>query len=72
VSLLNTVAASATTGYLAAHHGGQGVVAAAAVHGYTTAFGISAALLAGAAAVSLLMLRAQRGDLPNELEVVPA
>ena len=72
VSLLNTVAASATTTYLASHHGSQSVVAAAAVHGYTTAFAISAALLGGAAVVSALMLRADRSDLPNELEVVPA
>jgi EmrB/QacA subfamily drug resistance transporter len=72
VSLLNTVAASATTGYLAAHHGGASVMAAAAVHGYTTAFAISAALLAGAAAVALLLLRAQQSDLAGELEVVAA
>ena len=73
VSLLNTVAASATTGYLAAHHGGgRPVLAAAAVHGYTTAFSISALLLAGAAAVALILLRAERDDLPGELEVIPA
>ena len=72
VSLLNTVAASATTGYLASHHGGRSVVAAAAVHGYTTAFAISALLLGGAAVVASLLLRADRSDLPSELEVVPA
>lgn len=71
VALLNTVAASATTGYLATHHGGRSVFAAAAVHGYTTAFTISAVLLAGAAAVALLLLRAERDDLPADLEVVP-
>ena len=72
VALLNTVAASATSGYLVSHHGGQSLFAAAAVHGYTTAFGISAALLAGAAAVSVLLLRAQQSDLPNELDLIPA
>lgn len=82
VSLLNTVAASATTGYLASHHGvGRSVVAAAAVHGYTTAFSISALLLAGAAAVAVILLRSNQdrdrdrdgGELPDELvEVVPA
>ena len=71
VALLNTVAASATTGYLASHHGGRSVFAAAAVHGYTTAFTISAGLLLGAAAVALLVLRAQRDDLPTDLDVVP-
>ena len=72
VSLLNTVAASATTGYLASHHGGSSVLAAAAVHGYTTAFSISAALLGVAALVALVVLRAGRSDLPNELAMVPA
>ncbi len=71
-ALLNTVAASATGGYLASHHGGPSVVVAAAVHGYTTAFSISAVLLAGAAGVALLLLRAQQSDLPNQLEVVAA
>ena len=72
VSLLNTVAASATTGYLGSHGGGgRALLAAAAVHGYTTAFSISAALLAGAAAVALLMLKAGRSDLPSELGVLP-
>ena len=81
VSLLNTVAASATTGYLASHHGGRSVVAAAAVHGYTTAFSISALLLAGAAAVAIILLRGQPQDrsddldeltVPDDLEVVAA
>ena len=67
VSLLNTLAASATTGYLASHHGAgasaRAVAAAAAVHGYTTAFAISGALLLGAAVVATLMLRADRSDL---------
>jgi EmrB/QacA subfamily drug resistance transporter len=72
VSLLSTVAASATSGYLTSHPGGASVAAAAAVHGYTTAFAISAALLGAAAVVAALVLRAQRSDLPAELEVVPA
>jgi EmrB/QacA subfamily drug resistance transporter len=72
VSLLNTVAASATTGYLAAHHGGRSVIAAAAVHGYTTAFSISALLLASAAAVALILLRAEPHDIPNQLDLIPA
>jgi len=76
VSLLNTVAASATTGYLASHHGGRSVLAAAAVHGYTTAFSISALLLAGAAAVALILLRPERDYVPdevdNELDVLAA
>lgn len=77
VSLLNTVAASATSGYLASRGGTHGasraLISAATVHGYTTAFTISGVLLAGAAVVSLLLLRADRTDLvdlPVELDVV--
>jgi EmrB/QacA subfamily drug resistance transporter len=75
VSLLNTVAASATTGYLASrggHTASRAVAAAATVHGYTTAFAISGVMLAGAAIVSLLLLRADRSDLAPELEMVAA
>ena len=72
VALLSTVAASATTGYLASHHGVHSAFAAATVHGYTTAFAISGVLLAGAAVVSLLLLRADRNDLPSQAELVTA
>ncbi len=74
VALLNTIAASATAGYLSAHAGGAEVAASAAVHGYTTAFTVSAVLLGAAALVCLLMLRATRHDLAPEMElaVVPA
>ena len=72
VALLNTVAASVTTGYLRDHHGGASVAATAAVHGYTTAFSVSAALLATAAVACLLLLRASGRDLSTELEVAPA
>ena len=71
MSLLNTVAASATTRYLVSHRGGR-ALAAAAVHGYTTAFSISAALLAAAAVVALALLRAGRSDVPDDLGVLPA
>ncbi len=64
VALLNTVAASATSGYLAGH--GPAAVRAAAVHGYTTAFLVSCALLATASAACLLLLRAGRHDVPAE------
>jgi EmrB/QacA subfamily drug resistance transporter len=57
VSLLNTVAASATTSYLVGRTPSAAVRAAALVHGYTTAFTISATLLAIAATVSFLLLR---------------
>jgi hypothetical protein len=53
-ALLNTIAASATAAYVAAHRFTP--VAHALVHGYAVAAGVAAAiLLAAAAAVSLLL-----------------
>jgi predicted MFS family arabinose efflux permease len=72
VSLLNTLAASATSSYLADHAGRAAAQAAAVVHGYTTAFAVSAGLLGLGAVISLVMLRAGRADLPAELEVMAA
>ena len=71
VSLLNTVAASATASYLKGHATGAGSAAvktAAAVHGYTTAFTVSAGLLGAAAILALLMVRATHADLPAEAD----
>jgi EmrB/QacA subfamily drug resistance transporter len=72
VAFLNTVAAAATTNYLAAHHGGGSVAAAAAVHGYTIGFSISAGLLGGAAVLALLLLRAQRSDVSQDMALAMA
>jgi EmrB/QacA subfamily drug resistance transporter len=72
VSLLNTVAATATTTYLSSHAGGATIRAAALVHGYTTAFAASAGLLGAAALAGLLLLRATRDDVSSDLELVPA
>lgn len=71
VSLLNTLAASATTAYLSTHHGGASVRAAGAVHGYTTAFTTSAALMGAAALICLLLLRAGRSPVPSGMDLVP-
>jgi hypothetical protein len=59
-ALLNTVAASAATTYLAGHVTSVAAVQSAAVHGYTTAFTVSAVLLAGAAVVAGVLIRASR------------
>jgi hypothetical protein len=59
-ALLNTVAASAATTYLAGHVKSVVGVQSAAVHGYTTAFTVSAVLLAGAAVVAGVLIRASR------------
>ena len=56
-ALLNTVAASATASYLVAHGHSAPVVAAGLVHGYTTAFVVSAALLAAAVIATVTLLR---------------
>jgi len=62
-ALLNTIAASATASYVAAHGSGVAARAASFVHGYTTAFTVSAALLAAAAVASLVLVRAGRDDI---------
>jgi EmrB/QacA subfamily drug resistance transporter len=56
ISVLSTIAASATTSYLAAHHTGPLAPAIAATRGYTLAFAISAALLGLGAILAILML----------------
>jgi len=67
-ALLNTVAATAATTYIAGHIKSAAVVQSAAVHGYTTAFTVSAVLLAGAAVVAGLLVRASRHQAgPDEL-----
>jgi EmrB/QacA subfamily drug resistance transporter len=65
-ALLNTVAASAASTYLAGHAKSIVGVQDAAVHGYTTAFTVSAVLLAGAAVVAGVLVRASRHELPAE------
>ena len=69
IALLNTVAATAAAGYLAGHFGSAGAIRTAAVHGYTTAFTLSAVLLAFAAVVAGILIRASRHDVRVEPEV---
>jgi EmrB/QacA subfamily drug resistance transporter len=59
-ALLNTLAATAATSYLASHTRSAVAAQTAAVHGYTTAFTVSAVLLAAAALVAGLLVRASR------------
>jgi MFS family permease len=66
-ALTNTIATTATVGYLAAHGTSEAAVAAGAVHGYTTAFAFSAfvLVLAGIAAFTLVRhVRAPDPDVP--------
>jgi EmrB/QacA subfamily drug resistance transporter len=57
---LSTLALTATATYLAAHHAGALAPAAAAVHGYTVAFWVSAALFGVGALVAVLLLPPRR------------
>jgi EmrB/QacA subfamily drug resistance transporter len=59
-ALLNTLAATAATTYLATHARSAVAAQTAAVHGYTTAFTVSAVLLAAAAVVAGVLVRASR------------
>jgi EmrB/QacA subfamily drug resistance transporter len=56
-ALTNTVAATATTAFIAAHGHSKAIRAIAAVHGYTTAFTLSAAVLALAAISAFVLVR---------------
>jgi EmrB/QacA subfamily drug resistance transporter len=56
-SLLSTLYASAVSGYITDHVAGHTVAAAAQVHGYTTAFWWSAAILGAGSILSALLFR---------------
>jgi hypothetical protein len=75
-AMLNTIAASATASFIAAHHTASHLAQEAPVHGYTTGFAISAGLVLAAAVASALLVRAGRpGSETDEAtleEVVPA
>lgn len=60
VALLNTLAASATTSYVAAH--GVASAAQGAVHGYVVAFVWGAALLAASFVAAVVFIRAGRDE----------
>jgi len=63
-ALLNTVAASATATYIAAHHASTTFTSLGNVHGYTTGFTVSAIVLFIAAIAAVTLVRASRHDLP--------
>lgn len=62
-ALLNTIYATAATGYIAAHGHSPAVVAQAQVHGYTVGFVFGAAALIAAAVVAFALVRARREQL---------
>jgi EmrB/QacA subfamily drug resistance transporter len=61
-ALLNTIAATATAGYVAGHGASRIAKAAGLVHGYTTAFIVGAVFLGLSALVSLLLIRTRSQD----------
>jgi EmrB/QacA subfamily drug resistance transporter len=62
IALLNTIAASATATYLTAHGHSASSLAAGLVHGYTTGFTVSAAILALAFLVTVGLIRGTRRE----------
>jgi len=59
-ALLSTIFASATAAYASSHAGTPGVINAAAVHGYTTAFAWAAGIFALGLLLALLILPSKR------------
>jgi MFS family permease len=55
-SALSTIALTATTSYLAAHHAGPLAPAIAATHGYTTAFAVSAGIFGLGVILAIVLL----------------
>lgn len=71
---LSTVALNATAAYLAAHQGAgpaPATAAAAAVHGYTAAFTVSAIVFGVAAILAYTLLPAQRRATQSRLDPAP-
>jgi hypothetical protein len=68
------VALTATTSYLAVHHAGPLAPVTAAVHGYTVAFTVSAALFGIGALVAVLLLPSRRrlAELRNPAQAASA
>jgi EmrB/QacA subfamily drug resistance transporter len=70
-ALLNTIAASAAATFVASHVHSNAEARAAVVHGYTTAFTVSAILLLLAAGAAATLIRASRQDVQVEQEIEP-
>jgi EmrB/QacA subfamily drug resistance transporter len=74
VSALSTIALSATASYLVSHHTGSLAPAAAATHGYTTAFTVSAALFGVGFVLAIVLLPSKHrlAELRNAAAASPA
>jgi hypothetical protein len=60
VSALSTIALTAVTSYLVAHHTGPLAPAIAATHGYTLAFAVSAGVLVLGAVIAMVLVPSRR------------
>jgi EmrB/QacA subfamily drug resistance transporter len=72
IALLSTLAASATTSFAAGHRPTPALMAQAAIHGYTTAFTVSAGVFAVAAVIAGLLFTRQQDQPVAAGEVVLA
>ncbi len=70
-ALLNTIAASAAATFLTSHAHSPATARAAVVHGYTTAFSVSALLLLLAAVATGTLIRASRHDVHEAMPSDP-
>jgi EmrB/QacA subfamily drug resistance transporter len=68
-SLLNTIAATATASYIAAH--GSSTIVAGTVHGYTRAFFVGAGFIVLALITTAVFMRAGRDDLAAVPDAAP-
>ena len=64
-AFFNTVAASSTAAFLATRIASSSVTRSATVHGYTTAFEVSALLMAVAAAVAAVLVGSRHDHQPE-------
>jgi len=71
-ALLNTLAASAVASYISSHAPATPAIAAeAAVHGYTTAFGVCAAFFAAGLVIAAVLFRRRGQGLSLSHEAAP-
>jgi EmrB/QacA subfamily drug resistance transporter len=69
-ALINTIATTATTSYIAAHGRSSAALTAGAIHGFTTAFTFSAIVLGVAAAAAFTLVQRNRPAGPATAEAV--
>jgi EmrB/QacA subfamily drug resistance transporter len=70
-ALINTIAATATASYIAAHGHSVAALTAGAIHGYTSAFVFSALMLALAAVTAFALIRPPATTPADEMQTLP-